>query len=104
MSPSLASGIRSGPPVAWIVRSSDDVTVFADAGCAGVFDHVVLATHADTSLRILGETPTRASSNLFAFRYQEIVAVLHRDSSFMPSRRRAWSSWNYLSEEEPRTG
>ena len=42
-------------------------------------------------------TPTpREREALSAFRYQENRAVLHRDPSFMPNRRRLWSSWNYL--------
>jgi len=30
--------------------------------------------------------------------------VLHRDASFMPRRRRLWSSWNYQSSGEESTG
>ena len=87
------------------MRSSDDVAIYTAAGCAGVFDHVVLATHADTSLRILGDdADPNEREVLSAFRYQENVAVLHRDPSFMPTRRRVWSSWNYRSEERASDG
>ena len=105
VSASLASRVRYGTPVERIVRSSDDVAIYTAAGCAGVFDHVVLATHADTSLRILGDdADPNEREVLSAFRYQENVAVLHRDPSFMPTRRRAWSSWNYRSEERASDG
>ena len=63
------------------------------------YDHVVLATHADTSLQILGaDASAEERAVLGAFRYEENRAVLHRDPSQMPVRRRAWSSWNYLAE------
>jgi len=95
----LASRVRCGTPVERVVRSSDGVAIHTAAGYVGVFDHVVLATHADTSLRILGDdADPNEREVLSTFRYQENLAVLHRDPSFMPTRRRAWSSWNYLSE------
>ena len=64
-----------------------------------------MATHADTSLRILGRDADPAERDaLSAFRYQENLAVLHRDASLMPTRRSVWSSWNYLSEERASDG
>jgi uncharacterized protein len=63
------------------------------------FDHVVLACHSDQALRLL-ENPTRAErETLGAIRYAPNRAVLHTDTSLLPSRR-AWSAWNY----ESRTG
>lgn len=100
MSTSLASRVLRGTPVERVVRGSDGVAIYTAAGCAGVFDHVVLATHADTSLRILGDgADPNEREVLSAFRYQQNLAVLHRDPSFMPTRRRTWSSWNYLAED-----
>lgn len=101
----LASRARCGTHVERVVRSSDGVAIHTAAGYAGVFDHVVLATHADTSLGVLGDdADPNEREVLSAFRYQENIAVLHRDPSFMPTRRRAWSSWNYLSEERASDG
>ena len=101
----LAPRVRCGTPVERVVRSSDGVAIHTAGGYAGVFDHVVLATHADTSLRILGhDADPNEREVLSTFRYQENLAVLHRDPSFMPTRRRAWSSWNYLSERRVSDG
>src|SRR3546814_4415702 len=67
------------------------------------FDQVVLACHGDQALQLLGDTATTAERGLLScFRFQPNRAVLHRDPTLMPQRRRVWSSWNYLSE--PRRG
>jgi len=69
------------------------------------FDEVVFATHADTTLQVLGADATPAERAILgAFRFQGNRAVLHRDPSLMPQRRRVWASWNYLAEDRgPRT-
>lgn len=93
------SEVRTGTPVASVRRTPDGVLVGDTRGGLERFDHVVLATHADRTLRILGDDATlRERAVLGAFRYQENRAVLHRDPSLMPARWRVWSSWNYLSE------
>jgi predicted NAD/FAD-binding protein len=40
---------------------------------------------------------------LGAFRYASNRAVLHTDDSFMPKRRRVWSSWNYIGQRGSRS-
>jgi predicted NAD/FAD-binding protein len=96
---SLAGGTRLASPVEAILRSDDEVVVLDAGGGVDRFDHVVLATHADTSLRILGSDATDGERDvLSAFGYQSNRVVLHRDPTLMPRRRRAWSSWNYLAE------
>jgi predicted NAD/FAD-binding protein len=96
----IASGladVRTGDPVVRVDRIEDGVLIHAKSGEAGLFDHVVLATHADTSLAILGEDAVAAERDVLgSFRYQRNIAVLHRDPDLMPVRRRAWSSWNYV--------
>lgn len=96
----LVADVRPRTPVDRILRSPDGVAVRDRTGDVSEFDHVVLATHADTSLAILGgDADPRECRALSSFRYQDNAAVLHRDPSFMPTRRRAWSSWNYLAED-----
>jgi predicted NAD/FAD-binding protein len=95
----FADGVRLSSPVVGVERGSDGVIVRDANGGAGAFDHAVFASHADTTLRILGEDATVEERRLLgAFRFQDNVAVLHRDPRFMPRRRRAWSAWNYLAE------
>jgi predicted NAD/FAD-binding protein len=94
--------VRLATPVTSVTRERGSVLVDDAAGGRERFDHVVLATHADTSLAVLGEDASAEERRLLgAFRYQRNVAVLHRDVALMPRRRRAWSSWNYLAQTSP---
>jgi len=91
--------VRVGTPVTRVRRTSERVHVTAATGGEETFDHVVFATHADTTLAILGEGASPAErSVLGAVRFQRNLAVLHMDPSLMPLRRRVWSSWNYLAD------
>ena len=63
-------------------------------GRSGVFDHVVLACHADQALRILRDPSPAEAEILGAFPYQCNDLVLHTDPEPLPRRRRAWASWN----------
>ena len=63
------------------------------------FDHIVFACHSDEALALLDQPTPDERKVLGAIGYQENAVYLHRDTSFMPQRRNAWSSWNYLSGE-----
>ncbi|MDN5869986.1 MAG: FAD-dependent oxidoreductase [Nitrococcus sp.] len=90
--------ILSGQPIEAIRRHSNGVEVSSQAGgCPRHFDHVVIATHADQALRMLADASADERRVLGAFRYVDNDAVLHSDPNLMPSRRKVWSSWNYLS-------
>ena len=62
------------------------------------FDHVVLATHSDQSLAMLSDATASERSILGSVGYQPNRAVLHTDASCLPQQRKAWSAWNYQSE------
>jgi predicted NAD/FAD-binding protein len=56
---------------------------------------VFFACHSDQALTLLADpTPTERAA-LGAIKYQRNEAVLHSDTSLMPTRRRAWAAWNY---------
>ena len=64
------------------------------------YDQVVLASHADQSLRMI-EKPTEQEKNILKkFTYVNNEAYLHTDERLMPNRKRAWSSWNSVSDGE----
>ena len=92
----FAERVRAGCPVADIRRTLAGVIVRDAQGHEDRFDAVVLASHADQSLAVLADATPEERSVLGAFRYERNRAVLHTDPALMPRRRRAWASWNYL--------
>ncbi len=87
--------IRCHNPVAAVHRLEDGVEVVAADGSRHRFDKAVLATHADTSCRLLQDASPGEREVLSAFRYAANTITLHTDESVMPRSRRAWASWNY---------
>ncbi len=97
---SMAGRIRTGCGAAHVTRFDGGVRIGDDSGDAENFDHVVFACHGDEALAALGDADDAERQTLGAFRYQRNEAVLHKDSSVMPRRRRCWASWNYRSDGE----
>jgi hypothetical protein len=95
----LGDRVRPGTPVAAITRRGEQVEVRDAHGRVDSFDHVVLACHADQALGLIDSPTPHETAVLGAFRYQPNRAVLHRDATLMPKRRRVWSSWNYLAAQ-----
>ena len=91
-----ADRIRLTRPGVSVARTPAGVMLADDTGASSRYDHVVLATHADEALAMLDRPTTAETGVLGSFRYSRNRAVLHSDPSFMPKRRLAWSSWNYL--------
>ncbi len=85
---------RLATPVRRVTRTANGVLVATDRGTER-FDHVVLATHSDQSLRLLADASPAEHATLGAIRYQPNRAVLHTDASVLPQRRSAWAAWNY---------
>ena len=61
------------------------------------YDHVVLASHADQSLKMLDKPTEEEQRILSKFKYIPNTAILHTDKRLMPKRKLAWSSWNSIS-------
>ena len=93
---SYAARIRADDPVVAIKRSDDEVFVTDRSGAVERFNHVVIATHADQAFGLLDDPSAAETELLGAIRYENNIAVLHRDTTLMPKRRAVWSSWNYL--------
>jgi predicted NAD/FAD-binding protein len=87
-----------GRGVQAVRRRAGRVELRLEDGSEAGFDQVVMATHADVSLRLLDDADAQERALLSAFPYSKNRAVLHSDASLMPRRRKVWSSWNFLSE------
>ena len=90
--------------VARIRRETSEVLVQDRQGRVEAYDHVVLATHADEAFAMLSDSDSLERVLLGGWRYTDNRAVLHRDASLMPKRRRVWSSWNFIGGQEPGQG
>jgi len=90
---------RLGDPVALVEEGGNGAWVSTMSGRRKHFDFVVLACHADQSLRLLKQPDPEQRRLLSAFHYQANEALLHTDASVMPKRRRAWASWNFKVED-----
>ncbi|HZV83914.1 MAG TPA: FAD-dependent oxidoreductase [Brevundimonas sp.] len=82
--------------VTGVLRGLDGAALrFAD-GRLERFDAVVLATHSDQALALL-EAPSAEDRRLLgAIAYRPNRVILHRDTSLMPKRRKAWAAWTHL--------
>ena len=78
------------------LASGGQVRVDSSLG-ALMYDHVVMATHSDQTLKMLQDATEAERAVLSAVRYQPNRAVLHTDASGLPQRQKAWSAWNYES-------
>ena len=85
---------RLNCPVQQIARDADGVRITSQ-GQTERFDKVVIATHSDQALALLGDPSDQERTTLGAIAYQSNVAVLHTDAAVLPQRRRAWAAWNY---------
>lgn len=86
--------IRLATPVRSLDRSEQGVAVATDAGTE-IFDEVVVAAHSNQALRMLARPSAAEEEILGSIEYRPNPAILHTDDSVLPSRPRAWASWNY---------
>lgn len=91
----LRARVLLSTPISAVTRRYDGVTVTPVGQEAQDYDHVVFACHSDQALRILRDPTPQETELLRAIPYQRNTAILHTDASLMPSRKRAWASWNY---------
>ena len=94
--------IRLNAPVQQVTRLEDRVVVEASGSEKETFDSVVIATHSDQALKLLGDPSPSEKEILGAIAYQENETVLHTDHTLLPDNRPAWAAWNYHIPVEPR--
>jgi predicted NAD/FAD-binding protein len=94
----LGPRAQAGVGAVSVDRSGPKPAVRFDDGSEGVFDAVVLATHAPDARRLLAQTDAEEAAVLGAFAVSRNRAVLHRDARLMPKRRKVWSSWTLMSQ------
>lgn len=89
---------RLNSPVQLIERDAQGVRVITSHK-AERFDKVVIATHAPQALAMLRDASAVERQVLGGLRTQANRAVLHTDTSVLPSQRNTWAAWNYVRGE-----
>ena len=96
----MTGEVRLATPVAEVLRQNGRVLIKDVHGHTDEFDQVVLASHTDQSLAMLGDPSQDERDILGSIRYRPNEVYLHRDENLMPKSRRVWSSWNYMSDRD----
>lgn len=94
----FAEKIHLNTSVINIKRRPTHVELTMSDGRIERFDQVVIAAHSDQALNMLSDASPAEQKLLSAIRYERNTAVLHTDTSLMPKRKKAWASWNYISD------
>ena len=92
--------VRLACPVRRVLRDADGVTVEHVAGSER-FDALVLATHCDQALALLGDADGLEREVLGAVPFQRNEVVLHTDRRLLPRHPKAWAAWNAFVPAEP---
>ena len=87
--------VHTGVPVREVTRTAAGTVVRDASDRVQTFDGVVVATHPDHALRLLGAPTADERRLLGAIPYSRNRATLHTDTAVLPRRHRARASWNY---------
>jgi predicted NAD/FAD-binding protein len=96
--------VRLNSKAVKVSRAGGSVRVVTADGAEARFDKVIMASHADETLRMLADPTTTEQKLLGEFHYQPNTATVHTDASFMPRTPTCWASWNYRIDQEPGGG
>lgn len=97
----LGERLKLNWPVKQIKRIDTGVEIEFPDGTAQIFDEVILACHADQSLRLIKNPDAEETGLLKSFPYEENCVTLHSDDSVLPKRKSARASWNaYLPQKQ----
>jgi predicted NAD/FAD-binding protein len=87
--------IHTNRGVSRVRRVNGRVEVTDTAGASTMYDHAILACHADQALAMLGDPTPLEQELLSKFEYNGSRVVVHTDGSLMPKKKRHWAGWNY---------
>ncbi|MFK7767287.1 MAG: FAD-dependent oxidoreductase [Mariniblastus sp.] len=89
--------IHLGTSVDSARQSENAVHLATNNGDQFEFDHLIVATQANSALKVVDDLSATEKKALESFRYENISLVVHTDKSLMPSRRKDWSTFNMIS-------
>jgi predicted NAD/FAD-binding protein len=98
--PPFADRIHLNTPVQSVRRAADGVHITTERFGTQRFDRVIMASHADQSLRLLADATDRERAVLSPFKYQANKTHLHTSPAYMPKTKLCWAAWNYKSQAQ----
>jgi predicted NAD/FAD-binding protein len=97
----LGDRIKLNTPIQSVRRTENGVALSLPDSSVQNFDQVILACHADQSLKLLDGAEREEIDLLEKFPYEKNQVTLHSDDRLLPRRRSARASWNaYLTNEK----
>jgi uncharacterized protein len=81
-------------PVFSVIREGAKIKVVTELD-QYQFDKVIMATHADDTLKIMRGLTDHENEILGQFKYQDNEVILHSDIAVLPKEKKAWSAWNF---------
>jgi predicted NAD/FAD-binding protein len=90
------SDVRMNHAVTALYDQGDHVCVISADGSREQFDHVIVATQANTALSLQPELPYFEREVLGSIPYQDVYVVVHRDEQLMPPQKQDWQTFNML--------
>ena len=96
----LKDRIETNTKVNSVRRDAGGVIVNVEGQGDIWYDKLIMAAHADESLKLMADATEQEAAILSAFRFSQNDVILHSDARLMPKRKRAWAAWNYLSDDQ----
>jgi predicted NAD/FAD-binding protein len=85
------NNIHLNTPVTSVRRDGEKVIINEDQ----IFDHVVLACHANQALGMIKDASQEELKVMNGFSYRPNDIILHTDTSVLPKSKNGHASWNY---------
>jgi predicted NAD/FAD-binding protein/DUF1365 family protein len=92
--------VRTGCKVTSVLETPEGVEVTDGNGAVTTYDAVVIATHPGQAVAMLAEPTAEQREVLGAMPYSANTALLHTDTSVLPTAHGARASWNFLRPAE----
>lgn len=95
----LGPKAHANKAVTSVNRLGGKVEINFTDGDRDVADHVIFACHAPDARTMLDAKDPEEAEVLGAFHTTQNTAILHRDPSLMPKRKKVWSSWSMITDD-----
>lgn len=88
--------VRCDTSVETVQKEDHQVHLTVTSGERIAVDHLVMATQANSALKILPGLSDAERRMLESFTYENVKVILHRDETLMPPNQRDWGTFNIM--------